>query len=70
MKKKICILYTGGTIGMVPTDKGYAPKRGYFHDAISSIDDLKGEGMPEWEQTCSCHRLTDSALSAQKRRQR
>ena len=49
MKKKICILYTGGTIGMVPTDKGYAPKRGYFHDAISSIDDLKGEGMPEWD---------------------
>ena len=34
---------------LVPTDKGYAPKRGYFHDAISSIDDLKGEGMPEWD---------------------
>lgn len=23
MKKKICILYTGGTIGMVPTEKGF-----------------------------------------------
>ena len=27
MKKKICILYTGGTIGMVATENGYAPKR-------------------------------------------
>ena len=27
MEKRICILYTGGTIGMVPTERGYAPKR-------------------------------------------
>ena len=26
MEKRICILYTGGTIGMVPTPKGYAPR--------------------------------------------
>ncbi len=49
MKKKICILYTGGTIGMVPTENGYAPKKGYFYDAIASIRDLKKPGMPEWE---------------------
>lgn len=49
MKKKICILYTGGTIGMVPTEKGFAPKQGYFRDAISSIDDLKEPGMPAWD---------------------
>lgn len=49
MKKRICILYTGGTIGMVPTKKGYAPKKGYFYDAISSIDDLRAENMPDWE---------------------
>lgn len=49
MKKKICILYTGGTIGMVPTKKGYAPKKGYFYDAISSINDLRAENMPDWE---------------------
>lgn len=49
MKKKICILYTGGTIGMVPTKKGYAPKKGYFYDAISSIDDLRSANMPDWE---------------------
>ena len=26
MNKKICILYTGGTIGMVPTANGYEVK--------------------------------------------
>ena len=29
-KKKVCILYTGGTIGMVPTEFGYAPKKDYI----------------------------------------
>lgn len=49
MKKKICILYTGGTIGMVPTENGYAPKKGYFYDAIASIPDLRSHDMPEWD---------------------
>ena len=46
---KICILYTGGTIGMVPTEHGYAPKPGYFSQALSEIPDLSAEGMPEWD---------------------
>ncbi len=49
MKKKICILYTGGTIGMVPTENGYAPKKGYFYDAIKAIPDLNSHDMPEWD---------------------
>lgn len=49
MKKKICILYTGGTIGMVPTEKGFAPKPGYFHDAIAAIPDIHEPGMPDWD---------------------
>ena len=32
MKRKICMIYTGGTIGMVPSSDGYQPKRGYFAD--------------------------------------
>ena len=47
--KKICILYTGGTIGMVPTEKGFAPKKGYFYDAISKIEDLHNPAMPDWD---------------------
>ncbi len=49
MKKKICILYTGGTIGMVPTENGYAPKQGYFHDAIAAIPDIHEPDMPDWD---------------------
>lgn len=48
-KKRICILYTGGTIGMVPTEKGYAPKKGYFEDQLRSIDDLQDPSMPDWD---------------------
>ncbi|TDP51835.1 asparaginase [Aminicella lysinilytica] len=47
--KKICIIYTGGTIGMVPTDQGYAPEAGSFAAALAGIDDLSAEGMPAWD---------------------
>lgn len=60
MKKKICILYTGGTIGMVPTDNGYAPKKGFFQDAVAAIPDLNNEEMPEWEMI-EFHPLLDSS---------
>ncbi len=49
MKKKICILYTGGTIGMVATENGYAPKKDYFSTELDQIDDLKADSMPDWE---------------------
>ena len=29
MKKRILVVYTGGTIGMVMTDAGYAPDGGF-----------------------------------------
>ena len=48
-KKKIAILYTGGTIGMVKTDNGYAPKEGIFDSLLGDIDDLNREEMPSWE---------------------
>ena len=49
MKKKICILYTGGTIGMVATEYGYAPKKNYISDVLSQIPDLGHEDMPLWD---------------------
>lgn len=48
MKKKILIIYTGGTIGMKKTEKGYAPVSGFLGQAISSIGDMKSELAPEW----------------------
>ena len=35
--KNILIIYTGGTIGMVPTENGYSPKEGYFMGALEKI---------------------------------
>lgn len=49
MKKKICILYTGGTIGMVATEHGYAPKKNYISDILHQIPDLDHEDMPLWD---------------------
>lgn len=49
MNKKICILYTGGTIGMVPTEEGYAPKKGYFRSLLDDISQLRHEDMPTWD---------------------
>ncbi len=48
MKKKVLIIYTGGTIGMKKTDKGYAPISGFLSEAISSISDMKSELAPDW----------------------
>ena len=49
MKKKICLIYTGGTIGMVPTKDGYEPKENYFEEVLRGIPELSAEDMPEWD---------------------
>ncbi len=49
MKKRVCILYTGGTIGMVPTELGYAPKQKYFPSLLDEISQLKNKDMPNWD---------------------
>ena len=48
-EKNICILYTGGTIGMVPTEDGFAPKQGYLMSMLEGIRDLSSPLMPSWE---------------------
>ncbi len=49
MKKRICILYTGGTIGMVPTKRGYAPQPGGLAKYLNMIPDLTSADAPDWE---------------------
>ncbi|MBQ8302143.1 MAG: asparaginase [Clostridia bacterium] len=49
MNKRVLIIYTGGTIGMKKTDKGYAPVSGFLSEAISSISDMKSELAPLWD---------------------
>lgn len=47
--KKILIINTGGTIGMVKTPEGYKPDGRLFSKLLHSIDVLKADGMPAWE---------------------
>lgn len=49
MKSKVLIIYTGGTIGMKPSDKGLIPEEGYLRDKINEIleYELSTQAMPE-----------------------
>ena len=49
MEKRICLIHTGGTIGMVKSAEGYLPKVGYLKGALERIDDLYKEGMPAFD---------------------
>ena len=47
MKKHICLIHTGGTIGMVKGESGYLPKEGYLETVLENIPDLKSPEMPK-----------------------
>ena len=46
---KVLIIYTGGTIGMTKTDKGYMPNLEHFHQLLREMQELQYEEMPSWE---------------------
>ncbi len=46
--KRIYVIYTGGTIGMVKTKQGYAPKQGYLLDKIKTIKDFYHNDVPDF----------------------
>ena len=48
-RKRILMIYTGGTIGMVPTDHGYAPKKAAFHALLARLPELHEAAMPLWD---------------------
>lgn len=47
--KRVLIINTGGTIGMVKTSEGYKPDRKSFSNLLHNMDLLKAEGMPLWD---------------------
>ena len=49
MKKNILLIYTGGTIGMVRTEAGYAPRAGYLRSYLESLPAMQAKEMPHWE---------------------
>ncbi len=48
-RKKILIIYTGGTIGMSKTKKGYAPSMKSFLNNLEKIEELHNNSMPKWD---------------------
>ena len=48
-RKKILIIHTGGTIGMVRTENGFAPKAGAIIEELNQIRDLNSPDMPLWD---------------------
>lgn len=49
MKKKILLIYTGGTIGMNRSENGYVPQKGFLQEILENIPVLKSDQMPYWE---------------------
>lgn len=47
--KRICIIYTGGTIGMERGENGYEPGKKSFSDIMSEISDFSSPELPEYD---------------------
>jgi L-asparaginase len=48
MKKRVYIVYTGGTIGMRRRRTGYVPEPGYLQEQMSTMPELRHESMPSY----------------------
>jgi len=48
-KRRILVVNTGGTIGMVNTAAGYAPHREAFHRLLMQMPELQSDAMPLWD---------------------
>jgi L-asparaginase len=48
MKKHIYVAYTGGTIGMQPSDKGYVPVAGFLTETLNTMPEFKRIEMPDF----------------------
>ena len=49
--RRVLMIYTGGTIGMMKKERGYAPQKEAFHRLLEAIPELHVDGMPEWDIT-------------------
>ena len=47
--RKVLIIYTGGTIGMKPTERGYQPETGYLTNLVRTLPMFNDEeARYEW----------------------
>ena len=61
--KRICIIYTGGTIGMIQSENGYIPNRDAFLHLLDGISDLHSPNMPQWDVVVFSPLLDSSNIS-------
>ncbi|MEE4245229.1 MAG: asparaginase [Kangiellaceae bacterium] len=47
-QSSVYIAYTGGTIGMKPTENGFAPEPGYLTEELRQLADLNRDDMPHY----------------------
>lgn len=59
-QKKVYVAYTGGTIGMKPSSKGFVPESGYFTRLIANLPEFADADMPQIEM-CEYDNLIDSS---------
>jgi L-asparaginase len=48
MRKRVYIVYTGGTIGMKRTRNGYVPEPGYLQSQMAQMPELRHRSMPAY----------------------
>lgn len=48
-KPRVCILYTGGTIGMRETPDGYAPAPGYLSAQMRALPEFQHPALPDYD---------------------
>ena len=48
MKKHIYVAYTGGTIGMRPSEQGYVPVAGFLTQTLNNMPEFKRPEMPDF----------------------
>jgi len=49
MRKRVCMIHTGGTIGMARSEHGYTPREGFIRSALSAIRELDFPEVPEYD---------------------
>lgn len=65
MDKKICLIYTGGTIGMVKSAQGYIPSGEGFLHLLSEMPELTRPGFPAYETVVFSPLLDSSDMAVE-----
>lgn len=62
LKKHIYVAYTGGTIGMKPSNKGYVPAAGYLSETLKNMPEFHRSEMPNFTINEYQHLLDSSDM--------